>query len=266
MAAVTVKDIFAFLDGKAPFQYQLGFDNAGFLVGRGDWPVRKLLVALDITPEVIGEAAELGCQLIVAHHPVIWDKLGRVTDESTTGKKVLALIEHGIAAICAHTNLDAVEEGVNTQLARRVGLKETVPLEEDGVDAQGRPYGIGRVGELPEAMSLADFAAQVKHALDLSGIRGMDAGVPVRRVAVGGGACGGMLTQVKAMGCDTFLTSELKHDVYLEAQALGINLLDAGHYSTETVVCPALAAWLREGFPTVEVHQSRKQGEVFSYL
>ena len=132
MAAV--KDIFAFLDGKAPFQYQLGFDNAGFLVGRGDWEVSKLLVALDITPEVIQEAVERGCQLIVSHHPVIWDKLGQVTDESLTGRKVLALIQHGIAAICAHTNLDAVEEGVNTQLARRVGLSDTVPLEEDGVE------------------------------------------------------------------------------------------------------------------------------------
>lgn len=264
MAAV--KDIFAFLDGKAPFAYQLNFDNAGFLVGRGDRQVKKLLVALDITPEVIGEAVERDCQLIVSHHPVIWDKLGQVTDESTTGKKVLALIEHGIAAICAHTNLDAVEEGVNTQLARRVGLGETVPLEEDGVDAQGRPYGIGRVGELPAAMSLADFAAQVKRGLELAGVRVMDAGAPVHRVAVGGGACGGMLEQVKAMGCDTFLTSELKHDVYLEARALGVNLLDAGHYSTETVVCPALAGWLKEAFPEVEVLQARKQGEVFAYL
>ena len=264
MAAV--KDIFAFLDGKAPFQYQLGFDNAGFLVGRGDWAVTRLLVALDITLEVIQEAVERGCQLIVSHHPVIWDKLGQVTDESLTGRKVLALIQHGIAAICAHTNLDAVEEGVNTQLARRVGLSDTVPLEEDGVDDQGRPYGIGRVGELPEAMSLPDFTAQVKRGLGLSGVRVLDAGVPVHRVAVGGGACGGMLGQVKAMGCDTFLTAELKHDVYLEARALGVNLLDAGHYSTEAVVCPTLAAWLGEAFPEVEVLQAQRQGEVFAYL
>ena len=159
-----------------------------------------------------------------------------------------------------------MEEGVNTQLARRVGLSDTVPLEEDGVDDQGRPYGIGRVGELPEAMSLPDFTAQVKRGLGLSGVRVLDAGVPVHRVAVGGGACGGMLGQVKAMGCDTFLTAELKHDIYLEARALGVNLLDAGHYSTEAVVCPTLAAWLGEAFPEVEVLQAQRQGEVFAYL
>lgn len=262
----TVKEVFNFLDQKAPFRYQMDFDNAGFLVGRGERPVQRILVALDITPAVIDEAITRDCQLIVAHHPVIWGSLGQVTDESTTGQKVLTLAEHGIAAICAHTNLDAVEDGVNTQLARKLGLEKTVPLEADGTDELGRPYGIGRVGEFPTAMSLRDFAQQVKTALSLEGIRSMDAGVPVRRVAVGGGACGGMLPQVKAMGCDTFLTSELKHDVYLEAQALGINLLDAGHYSTETVVCPALVAWLREAFPEVSVEMATKQQEVFTYL
>lgn len=262
----TVREIYNFLDQKAPFRCQMDFDNAGFLVGRGERQVQRLLVALDITPAVIDEAAELHCQLIVAHHPVIWDRLGQVTDETTTGQKVLALAEKGIAAICAHTNLDAVEGGVNTQLARKVGLGETVPLETAGTDEEGRPYGIGRVGELPAAMPLAAFAQQVKVALNLEGIRGMDAGTAVHRVAVGGGACGGMLAQVKALGCDTFLTSELKHDVYLEAQALGINLLDAGHYSTETVVCPALAAWLREAFPEVSVEIAAGQREVFQYL
>ena len=145
----TVKQLYDLLDRKAPFRTQMDFDNAGFLVGRGDRTVTRVLVALDITPEVIAAAAEKGCQLILAHHPVIWGKLGQVTDESATGRKVLALIEKGIAAICAHTNLDAAEGGVNTALAQRLGLENPVPLESDGVDEAGRPYGIGRMGSLP---------------------------------------------------------------------------------------------------------------------
>ncbi|MDY3014527.1 MAG: Nif3-like dinuclear metal center hexameric protein [Evtepia sp.] len=263
----TVKEIYQYLDQKAPFRYQMGFDNAGFLVGRGDAPVQGVLVALDITPAVIQEAAEKDCSLIVAHHPVIWGQIGQVTDETSTGRKILALIEGKLSAICAHTNLDSVEGGVNTELARLVGLKDSVPLEEDGVDEGGRPYGIGRVGELEGGpLSLGAFADRVKEALSLEGIRALDAGVPVRRVAVGGGACGSMLSQVKAMRCDTFLTSDLKHDLYLEARELGVNLLDAGHYSTETVVCPVLAQWLREAFPQVKVEISTSQREVFSYL
>ena len=89
----TVKEIYDLLDQKAPFRYQMGFDNAGFLVGRGDREVSKVLVALDITPEVIAEAIGIGANLIVAHHPVIWGQIGQVTDETSTGRKLLALIE-----------------------------------------------------------------------------------------------------------------------------------------------------------------------------
>ena len=263
----TVNEIYALLDQKAPFRTQLGFDNAGFLVGHGEQTVTNVLVALDITPEVIEEAIERGVQLIVAHHPVIWDKLGRVTDESVTGRKILTLIEHGIAAICAHTNLDAAQGGVNDALAQVVGLLDPVPLEVDGTDENGLPYGIGRVGELSGGpMSVQAFAQRAKDGLRLGGIRAMDAGVPVRKVAVGGGACESMLAEARAMRCDTFLTADLKHDIYLEARALGINLLDAGHYSTETVVCPVVAGWLEAAFPELQVTVSQRQGEVFQYF
>lgn len=261
-----VKDIYAFLEGKAPFSLQLDFDNAGFLVGRSEAPVQRLLVALDITPEVIAEAADMQAQLIVSHHPVIWGQLSAVTDGDLTGRRLLALIESGIAAICAHTNLDAVEGGVNSALAERLSLLAPVPLVQDGVDEAGRPYGIGRVGlRAGGETTLAAFAGEVKERLQLQSVRLMDAGRPVHKVAVGGGACGGMIPEALAHGCDTFVTSDLKHDQYLEARALGINLIDAGHYSTETVVCPVLADWLRAAFPEVDVRRSARQGEVFSY-
>ena len=170
-------------------------------------------------------------------------------------------------AICAHTNLDAAQGGVNDALAQAVGLIDPVPLEVDGTDENGLPYGIGRVGELSGGpMSVQAFAQRAKEGLQLGGIRAMDAGVPVQKVAVGGGACGSMLAEAQAMGCDTFLTADLKHDIYLEAKALGINLLDAGHYSTETVVCPVVAGWLEAAFPELQVTVSQRQGEVFQYF
>ena len=258
----TVKDVWNLLDRKAPFRTQMDFDNAGFLVGRGDQQVTRVLVALDITPEVIREAAEKGCQLILAHHPVIM-----VTDLCDHQMLSDMHIEQGIAAICAHTNLDAAEGGVNTALALRLGLRDQVPLAVDGTDEAGRPYGVGRVGQLEGGpMTVDHFARRAKETLGLSGIRVLDAGVPVQRVAVGGGACGSMLPQVRAMGCDTFLTADLKHDLYLEAREAGMNLLDAGHYSTEAVVCPVIAQWVREAFPDLWVEVAENQGEVFEYF
>ena len=118
----TVRDIFAQMDQWAPFETQMDFDNAGFLVGHGDAQVDKVLVALDITQEVVEEAEKLGCQLIVSHHPVIFHPAKAVTDETVTGRTLLALTEAKIAAICCHTNLDAAQDGVNDCLAQVLGL------------------------------------------------------------------------------------------------------------------------------------------------
>ena len=140
----TVREIYQYLDGLAPFSLQMEFDNAGFLVGRGERAVSKILVSLDVTEEVAEEAAELGAELIVSHHPVIFRPAKSVTDGDPDGRVLLALAEHRIAAICAHTNLDAVAGGVNDALAQKLGLVQIEQLHQDGVDGSGRPYGIGR--------------------------------------------------------------------------------------------------------------------------
>ena len=261
----TVSDIYQFLDGKAPFQLQMSFDNAGFLVGDGGHPVTKVLVSLDITEAVVEEAKAFGAELIVSHHPVIFFPANRVTADEPLGRKLIGLIRNDIAAICCHTNLDAVAGGVNDALAERAGLTRIEQLHQDGVDGQGRPYGIGRVGELTQAMPLADYLAFLKRNLAPNGLRYADAGRPVRRVAVGGGACADMVKDALDKGCDTFVTSDVKYDGFLDAKALGINLVDAGHFPTEDVICPRLVEWLRKEFPELTVEKSRRHHEVIAY-
>lgn len=263
-----VKDFFDCIDRMAPFHTQLDFDNAGLLVGREDAQVDRVLVALDITTAVIREAIELGAQLIVSHHPVIFNPIKSVTTADTTGERVLLLAEHGIAAICAHTNLDAAEGGVNDLLAQAIGLTDVEQLHQDGVDEQGRAYGIGRVGQLAdrETLDAKDFAMKVKAQLGASGVRYADAGRPVCRVAVGGGSCGSMLADAVHAGCDTFVTADVKYDVFLEAKELGINLLDAGHFATEDVVVGPLAEKLRQAFPDIVVTKSQVHKEVFESI
>ena len=263
----TVREIYQYLDGLAPFSLQMDFDNAGFLVGRGDRTVDKVLVSLDITEEVVAEAAQLGCQLIVSHHPVIFFPAKSVTDATPDGRILLSLVEHNIAAVCAHTNLDAVCGGVNDALARKLGLTNIEQLKQDGVDSSGRPYGIGRVGNTAGVPMYAPaFAAFVKETLGANGVRFVDARRPVRRVAVGGGACSDMMKDAIALGCDTFVTADVKYNGFLDAKALGLNLIDAGHYPTEQVVVPVLAKWLADGLPKVEVYTTQRHKEVFSYL
>lgn len=260
-----VREIYQALDGWAPFSIQMDFDNAGFLVGRGDRDVKRVLVALDVTEEVAEEAAGLECQLVVAHHPVIFQPVRSLTDSDPTGRTLLRLAESGVAAICAHTNLDAVQGGVNDCLAQALGLRDLEQLHQDGVLPDGSAWGIGRVGTAHQpGLSAGAYAAYVKEQLRAASVRYVDGGKPVSRVAVGGGSCGSMLEDALSTGCDTFVTADVKYDVFLKAKALGLNLMDAGHYATENVVCPKLAAFLQERFPEIEVLQSNRHREVYS--
>ncbi|NBI66853.1 Nif3-like dinuclear metal center hexameric protein [Pseudoflavonifractor sp. 60] len=263
MAAV--KDIYQFMDQIAPFATQEDFDNAGFLVGRRDRAVTKILVALDITLEVAREAAQAGAELIVSHHPVIFHPVKSVTDESPVGRVLLALAENQTAAICAHTNLDAAHGGVNGCLARILELSDIGQLCQAGVDEQGRPYGIGRVGTVHRpGLSAEEYAAFVKEKLGSASVRFVDGGKPVGKVAVGGGACGSMMEDALAAGCDTFVTADLKYNNFLDARDLGLNLMDAGHFPTENVVCAPLVRRLAETFPEVTVVLSRVHREIYS--
>ncbi len=140
---VIVKDIYAFLNELAPVQYQMDFDNAGFLVGDGGTVVENALLALDITDDVIAEAVGLHAQLIVSHHPLIFTPLRNATTEDLAGRKVLAMARYGISAICMHTNLDIADGGVNDALMAALGAEVTGGLEPAGTAADGRALTCG---------------------------------------------------------------------------------------------------------------------------
>ena len=262
----TVKEIYTYLDQLAPFSLQMDFDNSGFLVGRGEAEVKKLMIALDITNDVVAEAREASCDLIISHHPIIFHPAKAITDAEPTGSCILSLIENHIADICAHTNMDVAEYGVNDALAQALQLTELSVLHQEGVDHQGKPYGIGRIGTVARHMTAKDFSLQVQNQLHAFGLRLEDAGRPVKKVAVGGGACGEYLFEAAQKGCDTFVTSDVKYNTFLDARALEINLIDAGHFSTENVICPILSQWITAKFPGIETMISQNHKEVFSCI
>lgn len=256
----TVLEIAEYFERIVPSSMKMDFDNVGFLVGSGSAEVSRVLTALDATDDVIDEAASIGAQLILTHHPAVFsfEQMGkRVNDGTVAGERILRLLKNGISAICLHTNLDSVPGGVNHALAEKLGVKDTEWLEGPYYTADSREYGIGLVGNICEKTSMPDFLAFVKTALNANGLRYHDAGRPVGRVAVGGGSCGELLEAAAAKGCDTFVTADIKYDRFLAARELGINLIDADHFCTENVVIPVLADMLRQGFPELDVQISK---------
>lgn len=249
----TVADVLQFMETLAPSSLAESWDNVGLLCGRRGKPVGKILVALDPFRNVIQEAIREGADLIVTHHPLIFENpLMAVNEDTETGRCLLTLMEQGIAAINAHTNLDLASGGVNDALAAALGLNETHLIHPMGTDGQGRPYGLLRMGTVPE-QNLPTFLSHVKQSLHCDGLRYVDGGNTVHRVAVGGGSCGSEIQEAVEAGCDTFVTADVKYNQFRTAYEQGLNLIDAGHFHTENPVVAVLAGKLQQQFPEVPV-------------
>lgn len=248
----TTADILSFMESIAPKYMLMEWDNAGLLCGRSDKEIHKILVALDPFRSVCREAIEIGADLIVTHHPLIFGNQSAVNDTTQTGRCLLELIEHGICAINAHTNLDVAPGGVNDILATVLGLQDIHVIKPSGTDAEGRPYGLLRCGNIAE-QPLSDFLSHVKNVLGADGLRYVNGGKPVRKVAVGGGSCGEGMYDALEAGCDTFVTADIKYHQFHDAYDWGLNIIDAGHLHTENPTMPVLAQKIQAAFPEIEV-------------
>ena len=252
----TVNDILHFVETLAPRELKMDWDNVGLLCGSKAAPVAKILVALDPFEHVCREAGEIGAQLIVTHHPLIFRPLANVTDSTSIGRSVMCLCRSGISAINAHTNLDCAVGGVNDVLA------ET--LELSGITPVGAHGGMMRCGDVPE-QSLEEFLSFVKDKLGCPGLRYVKGGRPVRKVCVGGGACSDGMLDALAAGCDTFVTSDIKYNQFWDAHDLGLNLIDAGHFYTENPVVAVLAQKIAAALPDVTVEISKTHADCMKY-
>ena len=250
----TVKEILTFLETLAPASLKMDWDNVGLLCGSRNAEVTKILVALDPFEGVCREAADIGAQLIVTHHPLIFQPVRTVTDETSVGRSIQLLCRHGISAVNAHTNLDVAPGGVNDVLAEKLGLQNIVTLEG----------GLLRMGEV-STQSLPEFLAVVKNRLGCEGLRYVSGGKPVKQVAVGGGSCASEIMEALDAGCDTFVTADIKYNQFWDARDLGLNLIDAGHFHTENPIVPVLAEKIAAAFPKIQVEISKTHTDCMNF-
>lgn len=240
----TVTHIYDAIDRLAPFWLTMDFDNTGILVGDRNREVSCALLALDCTPAVVEQAKQLGAQLIVTHHPVIFHPLKQVNEDAV----VYQLIRSDIAVISAHTNLDIAQGGVNDALASAIGLRDCRGLEL--LNEQTGAW-LGRIGTLPEPLSPEAFAAHVKVCLNASSVKFAAAPRVIRTVALCSGSGADCLDAAISAGADALLTSEVKQHEYLAAAAAGISIFDAGHFDTEDIVIEPLRDYLAKEIPDV---------------
>lgn len=233
----TVKNIYDYINKIAPFDTQADWDNSGFLIGEYRKEVKKAVLCLDVTKSVAAFAADIGADLIVSHHPVIFGGIKEVKKESA----VYTCIENNIAVISAHTNFDFSPSGINANLCKRLGLKNARVIEGTFIYS----------GELDCEMSIDDFAEFVKDTLDVHGLRFTDTEAPIKTVAVGGGACEEFADCAMTVA-DCFITGDMKYHQMLECAENGFAVISAGHFETESESFHMLLEKLQELFPDIE--------------
>jgi dinuclear metal center YbgI/SA1388 family protein len=269
----------SYLEEFAPPRLAESWDNVGLLVGDRQAKVRRIMTCLTVTPASADEAISNQADLIVAHHPMPFSAIKRLTTDTIVGRILLKLIGAGVAVYSPHTAFDSAAEGINQRLAEGLGLEEIEPLVScTGVSAlagngispaeAGTPaQGAGRRGRLETPVTLDELARRLMKFLGITNLQTVgDIGQPLSTVAVACGAAGEFLEAARRTGCDAMVLGEARFHTCLEAEAWGVGLLLPGHYASERFAVEALADLLSRRFTDVQVWASRTERDPLQWI
>ena len=239
------------LEQFCPASFAESWDNVGLLVGRRDKEVKTVYLALDATGEVIADAAAKGAQLLLTHHPLLFTGIKQVTDQHYVGKRIAALLRNDMALYAMHTNFDVL--GMADAAADDLNLMNREVLEVTYEDELAHE-GLGRIGTLPEHMSLQECAAMVKDVFRIPRVRVYgDPDAPIVTAAILPGSGKDEIDLAVTKGADVMITGDITHHVGLDAVEKGIAVIDAGHYGVEKLFIPYMQEYLAREFPSLQV-------------
>ncbi|MFK7737229.1 MAG: Nif3-like dinuclear metal center hexameric protein [Pirellulaceae bacterium] len=252
----TLKEIVHWMDAVAPLQLSEAWDNTGLLLGDQTVSVSKVQTCLTLTPESVQEAVESSVELVVAHHPLPFKPLSKITTETYYGRLVWELASNRIAVYAPHTAWDSAEDGINAQLARLLSLNSVAPLIPSP-DPESVQVGTGRIGDLDNASTARELAERLGPLLPGFRPRAVLPDLEMKRVAIACGSGASLLGTAIDCGCELFLTGEATFHQCLEAKAAGVSMLLAGHYASERFSIERLAQRLATQFADVSCWASR---------
>ncbi len=253
---MTIQDIYNILNDYAPFSLQESYDKSGLLVGSPKQQVNTVMLTLDITTPVVMEAAMKNVDLILSHHPVIWEPLQSISPEHP----VWHLIRNQIGAISSHTCLDIAEGGLNDYFGDI--LNSSVPLQPERFPLVTLSPGrvLGRAANLAQPTDAYSLAEMLRIALKCSNLRfypGKKSGL-IRRLAWCTGSGGDLIKAAIEAGADALITGDCKHSIWMEAHNLDFSLFDCGHFETEVPVVGLFRKILQQAAPELTLLNSEK--------
>lgn len=242
------------LEELAPPALACAWDNSGLLLGRAEKEIQKVCIALDASQEAVQCAVRTHCDLLLTHHPLVFAPLRQISDDTVLGTKLLELAERRISLYAMHTNFDGAKGGMADLAAEALGLVDAEPLEE----AEGFPgCGIGKVGNLKEEMTVADFLQLAKGAFGAETVGFYPGTVSFRqkisRIAVCPGSGADEISLSREKGAQMYVTGDLKYHTGMDCAEAGLPLLNIDHYSMEKMFVKKMAAWFAENLPDLEI-------------
>lgn len=245
------KEIVQVIEAAYPREAALDFDNVGLLAGRTEKEVERVYIALDATDAVIDRAIEAGADMLITHHPLIFSPLKKVTDEDFVSRRVVKLIQNDISYYAMHTNYDVLGMA---ELAKKIlGIRDSEVLDIT-MEKDGKPEGIGRIGELEKPMTLEECCVYVKHKLNLGSLKVFgDMQAEVSRLAISPGSGKTAIAAAIAKGADVLVTGDIGHHDGLDAVEQGLAVIDAGHYGTEYIFIDDMRRFLEDKLPVLDV-------------
>lgn len=260
-----IKDVVDVLEQAFPPRYQEDFDNTGVQVGSLLRRCTGALLCVDLTPEILVEAAEKGCNLIITHHPLIFHPLKHVGDSGRVEISVYKAIQNNITVYSCHTSVDNTpRKGVSWKMGEMLGLCNIESIETKGPEG----IGCGIVGDLPRPMSAKEFVSVVKEVFNVPVARCSDLSAsprPITRVGLCGGAGSFLLPDAIKMGAKAFVTSDSKHNHFIDY--LGrILLVDIGHFESEECTKSIFYQTIKEKIPNFALYLSEKEKNPINYV
>lgn len=260
-----IKDIIKVMEDFAPKNLKEDFDNVGFMVGDKEKDVKKILLALDCTLDVIEEAKEKNVDLIITHHPLLFRKPSSITTDTITGKKIIELIKNDIGLYSSHTNLDSAEEGLNETIVNILGFKEGILLEKNK-NSRNNNEGLGRLVKLEEPIILEDLVLLIKEKLNIPFVKLVKGNNSVKNIAIINGSGSDFISIAVKKGADCIITGDTTYHYASDYKEMGVSIIDAGHFSTEWIVFQEVIKKIKEKFDEIEIIVSSKSKDPYIFL
>lgn len=257
-----IKDILNEMNKIAPITLMQKGDNSGLLVGDPEREAKKVLAALDITNEAVDEARKKGADVIISHHPVIYDPLYSLSEKNPACRAA----KHGIFCICYHSPLDLAHGGMNDIIFDILKLPLGLLKPQSFLEEVGGGYGYGLICGMKTSLSPEETARLLKSAFGCTAVRYSRGGRPIKTIAFCSGSGGSMFEDALSLGADALITGDVKHDRMIAALNEGATIFDCGHFHTENIVLPYIAKKFAEDIPDLPFEIAESSVDPCAYI